>query len=613
MKRFWAVYPLDPREKSKTRRRVLLALTAAGLACAAVCLGTVSLLFGALYFNRVRLESYFRTPMLAFLNLLPVVLLAFFLYFLTNRSWLAFLLTSVLVLLGSFVNYYKVVLRDDCLVFEDLQLAEDAAGIAGEYQFHLNHWFWDAMAACALGTLFLFFFCRGRLPSWRWKLGAAAAMLAASFFSYKLWYDDAALYNSFQNYELFNRWQPTENYASRGFLYPFLFSIRDTIRTPPEGYSPEKAEQYLSEYEAGTIPDAQKVDVICTMLESFSDFSGFETVYFAGDPYAPLRGIWAESERGTLISDTMGGGTINAERSFLTGFFYPQPSYRHATASYVRWFGAQGYVTEGAHPGHDWFYNRENVDQNLGFDRYYFRENLFAGLTDEEYAKDDVFFPAVRQLYDSRDRETPYFAFHVSYQNHSPYSPLELNWPTAYVNREGLTKETYCAVNNYLGGVADTAKQVAAFVDGFRDEADPVVLVFFGDHKPTLGAGNSAYASLGVNMDRTTGRGFENYYATPYWIWMNDAAKQVLGTDPAGEGPTISPCYLMREVLDLCGWTGPALSQFLSEAERVLPVIHSTKTFRENGAYTKEISASAQKILEKYRIMQYDLEEKKQE
>lgn len=88
------------------------------------------------------------------------------------------------------------------------------------------------------------------------------------------------------------------------------------------------------------------------MLESFSDLSVFGTVSdrFVQDPYADFHALQAESYTGTLISDTIGGGTINAERAFLTGYSYPQPRYRRDTESFVRYFLEQGYETEGGHP-----------------------------------------------------------------------------------------------------------------------------------------------------------------------------------------------------------------------------------------------------------------------
>ena len=46
-----------------------------------------------------------------------------------------------------------------------------------------------------------------------------------------------------------------------------------------------------------------------------------------------------------------------------------------------------------------------------------------------------------------------------------------------------------------------------------------------------------------------------------YLIWANDAAKEALGFDFVGEGPDLSPAFLMAHFFDLCGWEGPALTQ----------------------------------------------------
>ena len=101
------------------------------------------------------------------------------------------------------------------------------------------------------------------------------------------------------------------------------------------------------------------------------------------------------------------------------------------------------------------------------------------------------------------------------------------------------------------------------------------MLVFFGDHKPTLGAGNSFYEELGVNVQEGTAEGFYNLYTTPYLIWTNDAAKAVLGRSDIGTGPTISPCYLMSVLFDCCGWEGPSWMQLQRQTRAVLPVMHS--------------------------------------
>ena len=159
--------------------------------------------------------------------------------------------------------------------------------------------------------------------------------------------------------------------------------------------------------------------------------------------------------------------------------------------------------------------------------------------------------------------------------------------------------------------MADTAENVAAFTESLREDESPVVLVFFGDHKPTLGNANSIYAELNMDLNRSTDEGFRNFYSTPYWIWMNDTAKEALNTDPAGQGPDIGPYYLMAQVFEVCGWTGPSYLQYQQELRQVLPAIHAEGTYLENGVWTKELSENSQKLLEKQEIMEYYLKRTK--
>ena len=401
------------------------------------------------------------------------------------------------------------------------------------------------------------------------------------FGAWELWYGNTDLYDSMMeaNTSLFNVWKDAENYASKGFVYSFLNSLAEAMPQKPDGYSARKAEDLLSAYPEADIPEGQRVNVIATMLESFSDLSVFGTVSdrFVQDPYADFHALQAESYTGTLISDTIGGGTINAERAFLTGYSYPQPRYRRDTESFVRYFLEQGYETEGGHPGYAWFYSREKINERLGFETYHFLDGYYENLlTDENsldgHPNDETFFAERAEV---RDPSKPCFSFSVSYQGHSPYADDTLVWGETYIPHEGISDAAYYTVNNYLGSVASTGKQLAAYVDSFRDDPEPVVLVFFGDHKPTLGAGNSFYEELGVNVQEGTAEGFYNLYTTPYLIWTNDAAKAVLGRSDIGTGPTISPCYLMSVLFDCCGWEGPSWMQLQRQTRAVLPVMQS--------------------------------------
>ena len=100
------------------------------LLLAGLCLGGLSLFFAYGDYPDVLMKSYFQHSLIAVLNILPVVLGLFLVYFLVGRPWLAFLITGVVVWGFSLGNYYKLRFRDDPLMFEDICHIREAGSIA---------------------------------------------------------------------------------------------------------------------------------------------------------------------------------------------------------------------------------------------------------------------------------------------------------------------------------------------------------------------------------------------------------------------------------------------------------------------------------------------------
>lgn len=579
-------------------------LTAAGLCAVAFGLCLLCLLIGTLDLSRGRFSSYFHEPTILLLNLLPCAVLIAVAYFATNRAWISYAVTTPLLLLISFINYFKVNLRGDPLIATDIFNAGEGAGMLGQYEFSFPWVFYVAVILWLAGTAVLARYARFRISKKRWYVRVLALLgcAAVCLLSWRLYTDDG-LYDRQSNHSLFNAWKEAENYASHGTLYSFLHSVDDLFEGEPEGYSEEAAEQLLSAYADKDIDT--KINVVATMLESFSDLSLFEQIRFTADPYASYHELLSECYHGTLITDTIGGGTINAERAFLTGFTYPQPKYSTETNSFVHYFASQGYQTDGSHPGHDWFYSRELINARLGFDRYLFMENHYQSLTDAEYAPDAVLFPELACIYDEETADgEPYFSFSVSYQNHSPYNSESLDG-AEYVSHEGISDETYYLINNYLNSVADTCERVSAYVDTFRDNEEPVVLLFFGDHKPTLGAGNRCYQEMGIQTAERTAEGCEALYSTPYFIWANDAARAILQPETSEQGRTISPAFLMAELFDFCGWDGPAWMQYQRDVRETISVLHCDRMFMVDGSLTDTLPEQAQAVYNEFSVVEY--------
>ena len=607
MRTFW-LFQATPDGLPRKRQAVFWVWNLGILLAAGLCLGWLSLFFAYGDYPDTIMKTYFHHPLILFLNIAPVVLALFLLYALMGRSWSAFLLADLVIWGLSLGNYYKLRFRDDPLMFQDLKNLRDAAAITAMADYDLTP---DKRCVfgvlCLLsGTAFLFFLARGKLPK-KPRLILLAVCAALCLPTAKLM-ENTDVYNSkTQNFDQIERWSSTQVYLSKGFVYPFLHSITAGAVKPPAGYSQAETRALLESCTPEDIPEEKKVALIAIQLEAFADFSlfdGVEGIDFHR-AYEAYHALEAESYTGNLVTNIFAGGTVDTERAFLTGFA-DQQNYRADTNSYAWYLRSQGYAAEGCHPSYEWFYNRRNVNGYLGLPVYYFIENRFRELYPHGEAPDKVLFPEIFRLYEeNRDGAgNPYFSFNVTHQGHGPYGTEDV-WRGHHFTDGRYSTETANIVDNYLGSVMDTANQLQRLFNRFRQESRPVVLLVFGDHKPWLGYGNSAYQELGVNLDLATEEGFYNYYSTRYLIWANDAAKAALGGDFTGEGPDVSSCFLMNLLFDQLGWTGDSWAQATSAVWQEIPVLTDVGRYVRNGELTAELDAEGQKHLQTYLELQY--------
>ena len=142
----------------------------------------------------------------------------------------------------------------------------------------------------------------------------------------------------------------------------------------------------------------------------------------------------------------------------------------------------QGYQTFGSHPGFGWFYNRQNVNQYLGFEEYWFTENHYGELVDPVFAQwhsDPLLVQELLAQLEERVQSGPCFSFSVSYQNHGPYS-TDLPSGPQHLTPEGsgLSQESCNIWNNYLNGVAETFQALTTLVQGLEEMEEPVAVSY---------------------------------------------------------------------------------------------------------------------------------------
>ena len=465
----------------------------------------------------------------------------------------------------------------------------------GGYTLDLTWLVWFALGCFAAGLLFAIFLMprgmRGGRERWFGALSCLALMAVALAGPYT----SPQIYAATANDRFINPWSDVEVFVSKGCSYPFLYSFRDMFPTPPKGYSQKEAAALLAEYPDSSIPQERRVSVVGVMLEAFCDLSDFEPL--SGQEgvlqvYAPWHALEEQSVSGDLLTNIFAGGTVDTEWTFLTGYSAHQ-DFRSATDSYVWYLRDQGYQTFGSHPGYGWFYNRQNVNEYLGFEDYWFTENHYGVLVDPTAAvrnSDPILVREILSQLEDRLPAGPCFSFSVSYQNHGPYDNTPMQGGEYLTPAgSGLSEESCNILNHYLDGVSRTVQSMADLSQGLEELEEPVVLVIFGDHKPWAGNGNSVYTELNADFDLSTLEGFSQYYATPYVIWANSAAREILGQSFRGNGKTVSPCFLMPELFDLCGWEGPGFMKLSRQLRNATPLVHSTNRFlTPEGALTNQ-------------------------
>ncbi|NLA86719.1 MAG: sulfatase-like hydrolase/transferase [Clostridiales bacterium] len=573
-------------------------LTLAAVVLLGIGTGLVALMLGASIFGMPMFYSYIASPLVVLLNILPPLFLTLFVYWASGRAWVGFVVPAVIFFALAVVNYFKMQIRYEPFVFSDFQLAGEAGDSLAGYNLIINWKIWVAVLYAAAGAVVAFIFFRYK-PTVKTRLiGAVAVLLSCALLSGFLYTNDRVYASVKSDYDI-SPWSSAEKYIVRGFVYPFIHSIQDPATKLPPGFKKDVAAEVMSGFADDIIPESEKVNIVSVMLESYADLSVFDTIDFTADIYEPLHALREESISGSLVVNTFAGGTTDSERLFLTGFTKPG-DFMTPVNTYIRYFKEQGYYTEGFHAGDSWYYNRKTVNQNMGFDNYYYLEDF-----QDSTRRDAYFFSKVIELYESRDTSRPYFGYNLSYQNHGPYDGTKTS-DIAYVNKGNLTEASYNILNNYLEGVSDTTLRIADFIDYFRSRSEPVVVVLFGDHKPWLGNSHEVYRELHIDVDFTTEQGFYDFYTTPYIIWANDAAKAALDSNFTGDGGDFSPCFLMNRLFQACSWGGNAYMKVADEFKRHVTVVSTaTGLFRENGVLTTELSREAAAVYENFRRIEF--------
>lgn len=476
------------------------------------------------------------TP-LVFLYNAFLIFATFSIIYLVRRRVFARILLSVFWLFLGTCNGYLLTKRVTPFNAQDLKVLSDALELTGNY-FNTFELIMIIIGVVALVVWVVSMWRRGGQFTGKMHRIIALGGVVVSFGACALLTDAAidkrVISNYFGNIAF--------AYEDYGFPYCFSASLFNTGINEPSGYSEATMAEIsnnggLTKSETGRSED-ELPNIIFVQLESFFDPTEVEWLRFSEDPIPNLRKLFNEYSSGYFKVPSVGAGTANTEFEVLTGmsmrFFgpgeYPYKTYAKTKVleSAASALTSLGYGAEALHNNGGNFYSRAQVFNNMGFDHYTSKEFMnILQMTPKGWATDDILVPNIMESMDTTEGQD--FVFTISVQGHGDY-PTEPTLENPEIIVSGVEDEgKRNAWEYYVNEVYEMDKFVGQLIDEVESRNEPSVIVFYGDHLPTMDLESSDLKS-------------KYLYNTNYVIWDNIGLEKKDGN--------IAAYQIMAEVFD---------------------------------------------------------------
>ena len=373
----------------------------------------------------------------------------------------------------------------------------------------------------------------------------------------------------------------------RGALNQVYMALHEGDTSPEELERAAQQAAELASQEADATVETQP-NVILILSESFFDVTRLPGVTFDGDPLETFHSLQQEGVSGTFYTRSLGYGTCNIELEILTGMntgllwgedlYNMDPQVFSRLPSVPSVLRDSGYSTRMVHMYDDSIYKRTPMFEAMGFEETYFQDDFAAidpqagdeayleGQREGSFYSDAYLSQLLMDLYEDGKGEGPQFLYGISMENHAPYDKKKYDAQELTVafqsDLKGQAQEMLQAV---VQGTHDASEALGQLTDYFRDQEEPTVIVFFGDHRPGVGLtdGGTVYSKLGLcssDYSRWSTQEMKELYSTDYLIWSNDP--DYLPGQP-GDQVDRGSNYLGVDLLNLAGVEKPVYWSFL--------------------------------------------------
>lgn len=533
------------------------------------------------------------------LNIICVLIFYLFMLCITGKVNMSVILSHVFFMILAFINYFVYQFRENEFIFSDLRSIGTGLSVAGNYRFELHDRGWHVLIASAFfiliaGVLKVTF---KRTFYVRVLSGLSAVFLCIVIIL------SVGKINT-------ETWEQKGSYLN-GYVLNFILSVRDSFVSAPEHYSLETIETLEQEYSVVEknplgLEMEKKPTIIVVMNESFADLSVIGDMQ-TNEPLTPFMDALTENTvKGYALASVFGAKTPNSEWEFMTGgtmAFLPvgsvvyQQYMSDTPTSLVSTLKNEDYTCVAMHPYYETGWSRNLIYPTLGFDESYFIDDFDQTELVRKYISDRELYSKIIERFESRGVNENLFIMSISMQNHGGYTTSYENFEENYYK----IGRSYTDANQYFSLIRESDDALQELITYFSQVEEPVEIVFFGDHQPSLT--NKFYKLLnGKGLSGLTLQELQDLYTVPFFIWTNyDTQEEQI--------EMTSLNFLSTMALERAGIDLPAYNQFIADFMDVVPAINARGYYsveQDKYLHLDEATGKEAEWLLKYQSLQYN-------
>ena len=314
-----------------------------------------------------------------------------------------------------------------------------------------------------------------------------------------------------------------QGYENYGFIYGFSSSVVDRGMSKPDDYTEEHVAEITDKVESSkqetTVTKKDAPNIICVLLESFCDPDEIKFLHYNDDPIPTFHELEKNYTTGYLTVPVVGAGTANSEFEVLTGMsmqYFGTGEYPYKTIlkktdceSTAADLASIGYGTHAVHNNGGNFYSRVNAFSMMGFDTFTSKElmNIQTYTPNGSWATDDILVDETIKTLDSTP-DQPDFTYTITVGTHGDYPKEQVIENPKYIANGSFDQETKNQWTYYINQLNEVDTFMSDLIKKVNERDEDTVIVFFGDHLPTMGLQDSDMRSGDI-------------YKTKYVTWNN--------------------------------------------------------------------------------------------